>query len=170
MNTPILASHLDKVDPKLGTPYLRLQLEQQTPAVLSMEHTQEVIIVPGERITPIPNMPRCVLGLVNRHNKVLWVIDLAQILNLEPLDTKAHHYQMVIIRVGQAPLGLVVQEVKGVTRFTSDCIQSQIGFVTTSLAPYIHGCILQHKEVLLVLNAEAIVRSPILHSDIKSVH
>ena len=165
MDTPILAPGLNQVDRTSGDTYLRFQVEQQTPAILSMEHTQEVLIVPFGRITPMPNMPECVLGLLNRRNRVLWVIDLAQMLKLQPLDTTARQYHMVIIRVGQNPLGLVVQEVKGVTRFTPDCIQSPLGLVTSGLIPYVNGCILQQNEILLVLNAQAIVHSPILHSD-----
>lgn len=165
MDTPIIAPHLNQVDRTLGDTYLKFQLEQQTPAILSMEHAQEVLIVPAGRITPMPNMPECVLGLLNRRNRVLWVIDLAQMLQLQPLDTNVQQYHIVIIRVGQVPLGLVVQEVKGVTRFTLDCIQSPMGLVTSGLTPYVHGCILQQKEIILVLDAEAIVHSPILHSD-----
>ena len=164
MDTPILASDVNQVDSPVGDTYIRLQLEQQT-AILSMDHTQEVLIVPAARINPVPNMPSCVLGLLNRRNRVLWVIDLAQMLKLEPLDTSAQQYHMAIIRVGQVPLALVVQEVKGVTRFTSDFIQSPMGLVRADLTPYLHGCISHDQEIMLVLNAEAIVHSPILHSD-----
>ena len=165
MNTPILALQLNKVDRTVGDTYLKFQLDQQTPAILSMEHAQEVVIVPVGRITPMPNMPKCVLGLLNRRNRVLWVIDLAQMLKLQPLDTNIQQYHTAIIKVGQIPLGLVVQEVKGVTRFTPDCIQLPQGLVTSGgLAPYLHGYILHQQEILLVLNAEAIMHSPILHS------
>jgi twitching motility protein PilI len=165
VDNPILAPHLNQVDRTVGDTYLKFQLEQQIPVTLSMEQAQEVLIVPTGRITPMPNMPECVLGLLNRRNRVLWVIDLAQMLQLQPLDTNVQQYHIVIIRVGQVPLGLVVQEVKGVTRFTLDCIQSPMGLVTSGLTPYVRGCILQQKEVILVLDAEAIVHSPILHSD-----
>lgn len=165
MDTPILAPRRNQVDRTNGDTYLRFHLDQQTLAILSMEYAQEVLIVPVERITPMPNMPECVLGLLNRRNRVLWVIDLAQMLKLQPLDTNAKQYHMAIIRVGQVPLGLVVQEVKGVMRVKPDCIQSPMGLVTSSLTPYLNGCVLQHKEILLVLNAEAIVHSPILHND-----
>lgn len=163
MNTSILAPQLNQPHSTLGELYLRFELEQQTPAILSIEYAQEVLIVPVGRVTPMPNMPKCVLGLLNRRNRVLWVVDLAQMLKLQPLDTNVQHYNMAIIRVGQAPLALVVPEVKGVTRFTPDCIQSPQGVVTTVLMPYLHGCILQQKEILLVLNAEAIVKSHIIH-------
>lgn len=165
MDTPIIAPDLNQVDRTLGDTYLKFQLEQQTPAILSMAHAQEVLIVPAGRITPMPNMPECVLGLLNRRNRVLWVIDLAQMLQLQHLDTNVQQYHIVIIQVGQGSLGLVVQEVKGVTRFTIDCIQSPMGLVTSGLTPYVHGCILQEKEIILVLDAETIVHSPILHSD-----
>lgn len=164
MDTPILTPQLNKVDRTEGDTYLRFQLDQQTPAILSMEYAQEVLIVPVERITPMPNMPKCVLGLLNRRNRVLWVIDLAQMLKLQPLDTNTQQYHTAIIRVGQIPLALVVQEIKGVTRFTPDCIQFPQGLVTSVVAPYLHGYILQQQEILLVLNAEAIIHSPILHS------
>lgn len=162
MDTPILTPHLSQADSTLGDAYLRFQLDQQTPAILSMKYAQEVLIVPVRRITPMPNMPECVLGLLNWRNQVLWVIDLALMLKLQPLMTTAQQYHMVIIRVGQVPLGLVVQEVKGVTRFTTDSIQSPMEVVTSGLIPYLYGCILQKQEILLVLNAEAIIHSPIL--------
>ena len=165
MNTSILSPQLNQPHSTLGELYLKFELDQQTPAILSIEYAQEVLIVPVGRVTAMPNMPKCVLGLLNRRNRVLWVIDLAQMLKLQPLDTSVQHYNMAIIRVGQEPLGLVVPEVKGVTRFTPDCIQSPQGVVTTVLMPYLHGCILQQKEILLVLNAEAIVKSGIIHQN-----
>ncbi len=164
MNSPILAPQLNQVYKNLGDTYLKFQVDQQTPAILAIEYAQEVLVVPVGRITPMPNMPNCVLGLLNQRNRVSWVIDLAQMLNLQPLNTNTKQYHMAIIRVGQVPLGLVVQEVKGVTRFTSDCIQSSPGIIPPTLMPYLHGYILQHKDIVLVLKAESIVNSPMLHA------
>lgn len=144
---------------RLGLGYLRFNLDKHTHAILSMEYTQEVLIVPVRRITPMPNMAECVLGLLNWRSRVLWVIDLGQMLKFQPLDTTAQQYQMVIIKVGQVSLGLVVQEVKGVTQFKPDCIQSPLGLVTSDLMSYLHGCIQHSSELLLVLSAEAIVKN-----------
>ncbi len=164
MDTSILATELNQLH-GMGDTYLKFQLEQQTPAILSIDYAQEVLIVPVGRISPMPNMPNCVLGLLNRRNRVLWVIDLAQMLKLQPLNTNAQQYNLAIIQVDKIPLGLVVQEVKGVRRFTPDCIQSPQGIVTSFIIPYLHGCILQQKEILMVLNAEAILHSPIIHRE-----
>lgn len=165
MDTSILVPQINQIDRSSGNSYLRLDLDRQTPAILAMDHTQEVLVVPTRRITPMPNMAECVLGLLNWRNRVLWVIDLPQMLKLQPLDTAAQQYHIAIIRVGQVPLALVVQEVKGVTQFIPDCIQSPTGLVPSSLMPYLHGCIQQQNEILLVLNTEAIVHSSVLHSD-----
>lgn len=165
MDISTLAPRLNQPQKPQGDAYIRFQLEPKVPAVLSMAHTQEVVVIPTGRITPMPNMPPCMLGLLNWRSRVFWVIDLAAMLKLKPLNTNIQQYNMAIIRVGQVPLGLVVQEVKGVVRFTADCIQSPLGFVSPSLAPYLHGCVLQQKDVMLVLNAEAIVHSPIFQSN-----
>ncbi len=165
MDTIIRAPQPNMLDRNLQNTYLRFQLEQHTPAIIAVEYVQEVLIVPAGRLTPMPNMPKYVLGLLNRRNRVLWVIGLAQMLNLQAFDPDTKQYDMAIIRVGQVTLGLVVHAVKDVTRFTPDYIQSVQGLVTSALAPYLHGCILQQKEILLVLNAEAIVHSLALHSN-----
>ena len=165
MDTSILVPQINQIDRTSGNSYLRIELDRQTPAILAMDHTQEVLVVPTRRVTPMPNMAECVLGLLNWRNRVLWVIDLPQMLKLQPLDTAAQQYHIAIIRVRQVPLALVVQEVKGVTQFIPDCIQSPTGLVPSSLIPYLHGCIHQQNEILLVLNTEAIVHSPVLHSD-----
>lgn len=158
MDTQILTS----LPNQRGNTYIKLQLDAHTPAVMSMNYVQEVLIIPINRITPMPNMPKSILGLLNRRNRVLWVIDLVQVLNLQPVDINAQQYHIVIIRVAQVPLALVVQEVKGVTRFTPDCIQSTVEFMAADITPYIDGCISQQQETLLLLNAEAIAHSPIL--------
>ena len=160
MNTEILTPKLDQV---VGDIYVKVQLDKYTSAILSMDYVQEVLIVPISRISPMPNMPRCILGLLNRRNRVLWVIDLARVLNLS-LDTHAQQYHIVIILVNQVSLALVVQEVKGVIRFTPDCIQSSIEQACSDITDYIHGWVVQAQETLMVLNAEAIAHSPNLHN------
>lgn len=143
--------------------FLKFHLEQQTPCVLAMTQVQEVLILPSRRITPMPNMPECVLGLMNRRNRVLWAIDLAQMLSLQPIGTNAQQYNLIIIQAKQITLGLLVQEVKGVTHFAPELIQPPTELVTSALIPYLSGCIFQEQEVLLVLSAEAIVLSPMLY-------
>lgn len=151
-----------------GDAYLRFQIAPQTSAVLSMRHIQEVLMLPVRRLTPIPNMPAPLLGLTNRRSRVVWVVDLAQLLGLARLDGNVQQYSMILLQVGPVPLGLVIQQIEGTMRIPPGSIQSPIGQPTTNLVPYLRGCIFhQHSanlppEVLLLLDAEAIVQSPVL--------
>ena len=146
----------------IGQPYLQLQLEAEIRAILPMKDTQEVLTLPSERITVMPNMPNCVLGLLNQRSRVIWAIDLPQMLELQPLERNLHQYQMAIIRVNDSPLGIIVPRIKGVMRLSADAIQSTVGNVASGLVPYLQGCYLQKDRVYLVLDAEAIINSSLL--------
>lgn len=148
-----------------GDGYLRFQLNQRTAAVLSMQHTQEAVIVPVESVTSMPNVPACILGLINWRSRIIWVIDLPRMLNLESLDYRQRQYNVIVIRVESLLIGLVVQEIKGTAKFLPDEIRSPVGQVASSLVPYLRGCVVQQQEILLVLDAQAIVHSSILRSD-----
>jgi twitching motility protein PilI len=148
---------------KLGDTYLKFQLNQQTAAILTMNHTQEAVILPVDNITPMPNMPACILGLMNWRSRIIWTVDLPRLLNLESLDNRVRQYNIVVIKVESLILGLVVQEIKGITKFMSDEIRSPIGQVASSLVPYLQGCVTQQEEVFLVLDAQAIVNSAVLY-------
>lgn len=150
---------------KLGDGYLKFQLNRQTAAILSMSYTQEAVILPVESITSMPNMPACILGLMNWRSRIIWAIDLPRMLNLEALDNRMQQYSVIVIKVESLLLGLVVQEIKGTTKFIPDDIVSPVGQVASSLVPYLRGCVVHQKEILLVLDAQAIVHSSILRSD-----
>lgn len=143
----------------IGDRYLSFYLDRQTPALLLMEYAQEVIIVPTTRLSPVPNMPGCVLGLLNRRSRILWVVNLAQLLNLSASEPIDRQYQIIIIHVKQVKLGLVVQSVKGVTHFPPQSSQAPTELFTR-FASYVSGCIPQGDEMLIVLDAEKIANSP----------
>lgn len=162
MNNLLTVPNLAQLNTPGENAYIKFRLNQQTTAILSVEYAQEVLIIPVERITAMPNMPECVLGLLSWRNRVLWVIDLAQILAL-PVDTANQSYQMVVIAVGKSYLCLVIQEVQGLARFTSNAIQPTEGVVSPNIIPYLHGCVLENGELTMLLNADAIAHSPVLY-------
>ncbi|MGJ3251852.1 MAG: chemotaxis protein CheW [Elainellaceae cyanobacterium] len=145
-----------------GDAHLKFQLGQKVPACFSMDHVQEAIVLPAHRLTPIPNMSTCLLGLMNRRSRVVWVVDLALMLGISRLNPSVQQYSLVMIQVGSVPLGLAVQRIEGIRWIQKDVIQSPLGQVTPALVPYLRGCVLQPQEIVLVLDAEAIVQSPIL--------
>lgn len=122
------------------------------------------------RLTPMPNMPNAMMGLMNRRSRVIWVVDLAQLLELSTLDFNVQQYTVILIQIGSVPLGLAVHQVEGMIRLEADQIQSPVGQVSTALVPYLRGCALQQQEqkqeILLVLDAEAVIQAPILRSQL----
>jgi positive phototaxis protein PixI len=167
MNTSALSLSSNQSQKSSGEAYLKFRLSHQTAAVFSMRYVQEALILPARRLTPMPNMPAPLLGLMNRRSRVSWVVDLPQMLGLSTLDMNMQQYTVILVQVGPVPLGLAVQQVEGLTRLQPDDIQSPLGQVSSALVPYLRGCTLQQheqkQEILLVLDAEAIVQSPILH-------
>jgi positive phototaxis protein PixI len=155
-----LATQLPKN--KLKDGYLKFYLNQQTAAILAMNYTQEAVIIPVESITAMPSMPTCILGLMNWRSRIIWAIDLSKILNLASVENRLHQYSVIVIKVESTLVGLVVQEIKGITKFMPDEIRSPIGQVASSLVPYLRGCVSQQDETLLVLDAQAIVNSSVL--------
>ena len=149
----------------VGESYLKFRLNAQTPAVFSMRSVQEAIVLPSRRLTPMPNVPPALMGLMNRRGRVIWVVDLAQLLEFPGLDFNAQQHSIILIQVGAIPLGLAVQQVEGMVRLEASQIQSPVGQVSTALVPYLRGCALQQSqtpEILLVLDLEAIVQAPVL--------
>ncbi len=165
MNSSKITLLSKTADNHLGDGYLRFLLNQQTPAVLPMRYTQEAIVVPVETITSMPNMPSCILGLTNWRSRIVWVIDLPRMFNLEASEGRFRQYNIIITKVESVLLGLVVQDITGTTKFMPDEIRSPVGQVASSLVPYLRGCVVQNKEVLLVLDAQSIVQSSIIHSN-----
>ncbi|AFY95320.1 chemotaxis protein CheW [Chamaesiphon minutus] len=142
-----------------GEMFLRFQLDKQTCAVVPMLQTQEAVIIPAGRVSVIPNLPSCVLGLFNRRSSLLWLVDLPEILGLEPIDRYAHSYDVALLKVGQTPLAVAVRSIQGVVRFNKEEIRSPIGSFNPAFTPYLSGWILQEQELVLVLDPEAIINA-----------
>lgn len=161
MNSIDIAPQPTSLKEALGEPYLQLQLTQNVLATLPMEHAQEALVVAADTLTPIPNMPAAVLGLLNRRSRVFWVVDLSQVLGLSAYRTNVQQYNIILVRVGNRPLGLVVPEVEGVRRFSSAAVRSPVGAVAPAMVPFLRGCIPQQQDILLVLDPEAIIKAAV---------
>ncbi|HEY9736164.1 MAG TPA: chemotaxis protein CheW [Trichocoleus sp.] len=148
---------------KPGYTHLKFHLGVQTPVVMATRHIQEAITVPAHRVSPLPNMSPCMLGLINRRSRVLWVADMALLLGLPASYLNSQQYNLILLQVGAVSLALRVHEIDGILSITPEMIQPPPAHIPASLVPYLQGCILQSSEVMLALNAEAIVQSSALY-------
>jgi positive phototaxis protein PixI len=147
-----------------GDMFLRFQLDSQTSAVVPMQQTQEAIVLPAGRISIIPNLPSPVIGLFNRRSSLLWLVDLPEILGLEPIDRHTQNYDIALLKVEQTPLAVAVRSIQGVVRFAPEEIESPMGSFNPAFTPYLRGWILQEQEVVLVLDPDAIINAKVLIS------
>ena len=173
MSTSSSASRLQELLPQLfqanlppGEPYLRFQLTMEMTALMSMKQVQESLLVAAEQITPLPNMPPSVIGMMGSRNHVFCVIDLAQMLLRSPLGS-FREYHVVVLQTSQTAgfqtaseqeilLGVAVHRIQGITRLTSEQLQSPIEDFPDTLTPYLCGCVVEDEKRILVLSAEAI--------------
>ncbi|MGL5882321.1 chemotaxis protein CheW [Synechococcus elongatus] len=134
-------------------------MSDTTIAVIPTVEAQEVVMVTHQQLTLMPNMPGTILGLLNHRNRVIWVIDLPQLLGLPMLMLDLRQYAVVVIQVAGQLLGLAIQQIEGLSRLNPSDIQSPVGSVDASLVPFLRGCYLQDQELLLVLDAAAIAHA-----------
>ena len=143
--------------------YLKFQLDSQSTAAIAVKEVEETITVKSQNITAIPNVASCNLGLMPRKNQIIWVIDLAAMLQLEPLNGSTQKYNLVTIKNGDFNLGLAVKAIECVVQFDTNVIQP--AYDDTELARHLHGYVLRERELLLVLNTSAISTSPVLYKN-----
>jgi twitching motility protein PilI len=162
MNSSALTRSFSPSHRTQGDAYLKFQLTPEIWAVLAMEHVQEVLSLPAHRLTPMPNLSAWVLGLINWRSRILWVIDLAQLLAVSRLEANCQQYSLLLIRVGEIALGLAVGQMGNITSLPATDIQAPPADIGPGLVPYLQGCVLQEQDILLVLEAKAIAQSSTL--------
>lgn len=131
-------------------------------ALLPTDQIQEAITVPMATVTAMPNMPPAMLGLINRRSQILWVTDLSLLLGIPVAYPNSQHYNLVLLQLDRVLVGLKVEEIDGILSIPPAQICTPPAHLPATLVPFLRGCFLQGSEVLLVLNAEAVLRAPAL--------
>ena len=151
----------------VGEQFLRLQLAPDLTIAVALSWVEETLLVSPQWVTPIPNMPPHVLGLISSRSQAFWVINLVQLLNLPIALAPSQNYEVVVIRTlaqempeaasaGELFLGLVVPIFWGSGRLFLVDIVSPMQEVVAGLQPYLSGQVVVDGQTILVLSAEAI--------------
>lgn len=146
-----------QIMPNLGEPYLRLQLDNQNQAVLPMKYVQQVLVLPSQRLTSMPNMPPHIIGLVSKRNRIYWLIDLPGLLGLNSQIKNVREYNIAFIEIDNFFVGLAVKKIKGISRVSSEQIQYSLELISKKILPYINGYIIEKEKLIYVLNLLNIV-------------
>jgi twitching motility protein PilI len=164
-NLPSLET-IESDDRPTGDLYLRLKLQDSIVAALRLETVREVLSVPADRITPIPFMLECIFGLIEKRSRIIWVVDLPQMLELKPLDRNRRLHSLAIIKNGNSSLAIAVEAIGNVFRFESEKIASPDDSLAPGLVPYVQGCIAEAEKVIWVLEPSSIINSPLLGAEL----
>jgi positive phototaxis protein PixI len=137
--------------------YLRVQLTAKNRVGFALDQTSEVIMIPSSKLAAMPNLPECILGLVNHRNRILWTVDLAALLGFTPLDAFSPRYAAVVVRNAKKSLAFAVREVKGI--WCTDAAVLPPPTTIPHLLPFLAGVLHQPPETLLLIDPMALLHS-----------
>ncbi|MDR9403049.1 MAG: chemotaxis protein CheW [Halothece sp. Uz-M2-17] len=145
---------------------IRFHLVPDTTALLTISQLSEVLKVDTRQLVPLPKLPSWVMGIYNWRGEILWVVDLGGLLGLTPLPEQplaTTRLPLLVLRAqdeagNRKNLGLIVENVEGITRIDPSSIQSPPeSTFTPELSRVLRGYSLTSDgEMLMVLSAEAI--------------
>lgn len=161
-----LLPQLGQASARDGEAYLRFQLLEETAVLMPMSQIRETLLVPTEQITPIPNLPEFVIGLMSSRDSVFGVIDLLQTLHANSVLGLSSQYQLIVANVQASTLnedvttemllGFAVRQILGVIRFPEQLIQPPGEHCDPLLQPYVRGIVADGDDPLLILDAQRI--------------
>ncbi|MBI5015232.1 MAG: purine-binding chemotaxis protein CheW [Deltaproteobacteria bacterium] len=107
-------------------------------------------------VTPLPRVPRFVLGVVSLRGTVLPVLDLCRRLGVTAADT-ARSSRILVLRDGDESVGFWVERVRGVVRFAAGELEPT-EFSSAVDPRFLEGIGYDRRGALVaVLRAEALV-------------
>ncbi len=110
------------------------------------------------RVTPIPNMPECVKGVMNLRGTVVLIIDLRKKLNMSIAEINQFTV-IIVVNVGEKIMGLVVDAVSDVLNVGDADIEGapKLGGIDTS---FIKGLAKSADRLVTLLDIEVLLSDP----------
>jgi purine-binding chemotaxis protein CheW len=115
---------------------------------------QEVVRL--QSITPVPLAQPEIAGLINLRGEVLTAIDLRTRLGLPPAETEREPVN-VVVRVGDEPVSLLVDEIGGVLEVSQVPFEATPSTVDERVRDLLLGAFTLPDKLLLALNAKKVL-------------
>ena len=107
-------------------------------------------------LTPVPHAPACVRGVVNLRGEVVTVLDLRNILGLEPLALSAAS-RNVVVRNESEQVGLLVDRVADVVTVHPEEMEPPPANVSGVSGRFFKGVYKLESALLVVLDVETVL-------------
>jgi len=115
-------------------------------------------IIRPQRLTAVPRAPAFIEGVINLRGVVIPVVDMRRRFGQE-ISAESRHNRVIICNVIGRILGLVVDEVVEVRRFTREEVQPAPQFLKGKGAEFFLGVCRRNDELIMVLDLEKILSS-----------
>ena len=107
-------------------------------------------------ITRVPQAPNYIEGVINLRGKVIPIVDLRKRFNLE-LNEHDKDTRIVVVDIGGAIVGMIVDSVSEVLRLPADTIEPPPDIVTGVNAEYIGGVAKLDDRLLIFLDLSKVI-------------
>jgi purine-binding chemotaxis protein CheW len=123
---------------------------------VSILAVQEIIRM--ETITPIPNAPEFIEGVINLRGKVIPIVDLKKRLNItSEADTEKERKRILVIEVAERIIGFIVDAVSQVMKIQAQGIEPPPDIVVAGVeSEYIKGVSKLDDTLLILLDFDKI--------------
>lgn len=150
--------------------YFFVQLRQSVKVVLPLDSTQEVISLACGEVCPIPGVSPALLGVVNQRGKLLWVLDLADLLKVPSSQKTIRPQDNLTLLVLNPPsklnarsqerqFGCVVSALKGVIALDSVDFQPLTKQIFSTLKPFSSAIAFIEEKPVAVVDVKAILNN-----------
>ncbi|MEM8603427.1 MAG: chemotaxis protein CheW [Cyanobacteria bacterium P01_H01_bin.121] len=163
-----LLPQLFQAEQAAGDRYLKLDVVPTLTVLIDLADVQESVQVPMQMVTPLPNLPAHVLGLLNSRNQVLAVVDLARLLQIPARRVYRQEYSLITLRINPAAgfsddvnlLAIAVAQIHGIIRLQPNELQPPRQDFPAQLTPFLQGYVSRDEEQLPILNLANIRITP----------
>jgi len=143
-----------------GELYLKFDLGTAQQMAFPALGVMEVVELPVENITPMPNMNPLLMGTCNLRGEILWLVDLAMLFQKNFLSPNTGQYSIVVIQDEEAPIGFAVASIRGMSWLDPQQIHNAAQLSMDSLRPFVRGSFpMEDNSPVLLLDPDAIVRT-----------
>lgn len=120
---------------------------------IKVDHVQQVI--DESPLTPIPNTPRFVRGVINLRGTLFPVIDLKDMFQMR--DDKTAMTQVIIMEIGVMKVGIIVDKVNEVLDIDFSKLLPTPPSVSGFGTEYIHGIFKLPTQILIVIDIDKVI-------------
>jgi len=138
-----------------GEPFVLFELDGTTYALRSSDVQQLEMI---EHITPVPNSPAAVEGVVFSRGQVIPAMSLRTRFRLPKVELDLRS-RLVIVRSGDRNIGLIVDAAREFRRIPPEAIKPPPDSLNATSGQYLEGIASVDDRLILILNLHEIIRT-----------